>query len=108
MHSTSNTTVAEPTTLSATDMPATQVYDAYRFFFERALDMLCIAGMDGYFRELNPGWERVLGYTRAELCSMPFVSFVHPDDQAATIAESQKLTEQNVEMISFENRYQCN
>ncbi len=108
MHSTLNTPVPEQMiTPSLTDMPATQVDDAYRFFFERALDMLCIAGTDGYFKELNPTWERALGYTRAELCSAPFVTFVHPDDQAATIAESQKLAEQNVEMISFENRYQC-
>ena len=107
MHSTLNTPVPEQMiTPSLTDMPATQVDDAYRFF-ERALDMLCIAGTDGYFKELNPTWERALGYTRAELCSAPFVTFVHPDDQAATIAESQKLAEQNVEMISFENRYQC-
>jgi PAS domain S-box-containing protein len=90
MHSTSNTPASEQTiTPSPTDMPATQVDDAYRFFFERALVMLCIAGADGY---LNSMWERVLGYTHAELCSAPFIAFVHPDDQ-------------DVETITFENRY---
>jgi rsbT co-antagonist protein RsbR len=43
MHSTLNTPVPEQTiTPSPADMPAIRVEDAYRFFFERTLDMLCI------------------------------------------------------------------
>ena len=37
--------------------------------------MLCIAGMDGYAKALNPMCERVLGYPRAELCRVPFITF---------------------------------
>lgn len=108
MHPTYNTSGPEQTiTPLLADLPAIRVEDAYRFFFERTLDMLCIVGADGYFRELNPMWERVLGYTRAELCGAPFIAFVHPDDQATTIAESQKLADQDVETIAFENRYRC-
>ena len=55
MHPTSNTPGPEQTiTPSLADMPAIRVEDAYRFLFERRLDMLCIAGTDGYFKELNP------------------------------------------------------
>ncbi len=108
MHSTLNTPVPEQTiTPSPADMPAIRVEDAYRFFFERTLDMLCIVGADGYFKELNSMWERVLGYTHAELCSARFIAFVHPDDQAATLAETRKLADQGVETIAFENRYRC-
>jgi PAS domain S-box-containing protein len=108
MHPTSNTPGPEQTiTPSLADMSEIRVDDAYRFFFERTLDMLCIVGADGYFKELNSIWERVLGYTHAELCSARFIAFVHPDDQAATLAETRKLADQGVETIAFENRYRC-
>ena len=74
-------------------------------FFTMSLDMLCIAGYDGVFQRLNPAWEQTLGYTITELTTHPFLEFIHPDDQAATIAEMEKLTTGTYQTISFENRY---
>jgi PAS domain S-box-containing protein len=73
-------------------------------FFDMSLEMLCIAGMDGYFRELNAGWEKVLGWTPKELKVRPFVELVHPDDRASTSAETQRLRLGGGSM-DFENRY---
>jgi rsbT co-antagonist protein RsbR len=72
-------------------------------FFELSIDMLCVAGTDGYFKLLNPIWSNVLGFTEAELLSTPFLSFVHPDDRAATVEAVADLA--NRPRISFRNRY---
>jgi PAS domain S-box-containing protein len=73
-------------------------------FFDASLDLLCFADFNGYFRRLNPAWERVLGFTTEELCRQPFLEFIHPDDRDSTIAEMHKLSG-GANTISFENRY---
>lgn len=71
-----------------------------------ALDMLCIAGFDGYFKVLNPSWSKVLGYSTEELLSKPWIEFVHPDDIEKT--KNVKITLVNGQKIyQFENRYVC-
>jgi PAS domain S-box-containing protein len=73
-------------------------------FFTLSLDLLCLAGFDGYFKRLNPAWERVLGYTIDELLSRPYLDFVHPGDRNVTTTQAGKLgIGSNV--LSFENRY---
>ena len=76
-------------------------------FFTLSLDMLCIANFDGYFVDLNPAWERTLGFTIEELKAKPFIDFVHPDDQESTIAEAEKIMTTGQDVVSFENRYMC-
>jgi two-component system NtrC family sensor kinase len=76
-------------------------------FFRGALEMLCVAGFDGYFKRLNPQWEKTLGWTTHELCARPYLEFVHPDDQAATLAESTRLGDSSGDTVGFINRYRC-
>ena len=73
-------------------------------YFTMTRDLLCIAGMDGYFRMVNPSFERVLGYSSEELTSRKFLDFVHPDDLALTLAEIDKLRG-GAMTLSFDNRY---
>jgi len=66
--------------------------------------LLCVAGLDGYFKHLNAGWAVQLGWSIEELLAVQFVDFVHPEDRAATLEELAKLTA-GAESIAFENRY---
>jgi PAS domain S-box-containing protein len=75
-------------------------------FFEMAADMACVAGFDGYFKQLNHIWEEVLGYTIQELMDKPYLDFVHPADQARTLACLGEVT-WGKPVMTFENRYLC-
>ena len=83
----------------------TPSYAALKTFFDISPDMLCVAGLDGYFRVVNPAFENLLGYTRQVLFETPFIDFVHPEDKAATVAATTADTREPV--TRFENRYRC-
>jgi PAS domain S-box-containing protein len=49
--------------------------------FDASIDAMCVAGMDGYFKRVNPGYAGMLGYSEEEILSRPFFDFIHPDDR---------------------------
>lgn len=74
--------------------------------FNLSLDLLCIAGLDGYFKRVNPSWSRVLGWSEAELLSRPVADFMHPDDRARTL-EARAGLARGTPVQGLENRYLC-
>ena len=68
-----------------------------------APDLICVAGLDGYFKRVNQAWTDILGYTKEELLTQPWINLVHPDDQQATIAEAYKVF-QGHKTMRFRNR----
>jgi PAS domain S-box-containing protein len=80
--------------------------DPLERLFEVSLVMLGTASLDGYFTQLNPCWERTLGWSAEELMAAPFLSFVHPEDVDETARQSAELARgEGVELINFKNRY---
>jgi PAS domain S-box-containing protein len=74
--------------------------------FSGSPDMIGIARFDGYFKEVNPAFEKVLGYSSAEMLARAFLDFVHPDDVAPTLAELEKLSS-GAPTMHIQNRYLC-
>ena len=75
-------------------------------FFAVSIDMLCFLDFSGYFKRLNPAWERTLGFTIEELMSRPFIEFVHPDDRERTLAQNREVRSGG-QALGFQNRYLC-
>ena len=85
---------------------APRLYALEDRFFEISIDMLCFLDFSGYFKRLNPAWERTLGFTTEELMSRPFIEFVHPDDRERTLQQNARVRAGG-QAIAFENRYRC-
>lgn len=60
-------------------------------------------GFDGTFTAVNPAFEKALGFTQVELMAQPWLSWVHPDDAAASSANFQQLSADTPSLI-IQNR----
>lgn len=75
-------------------------------FFDLSIDLFCIASLSGTFLRVNDNAIRLLGHPESVLLSRTFLDFVHPDDQATTLAEVEKLGRGET-THRFCNRYRC-
>ena len=89
-------------------------------FLSLSLDMVCVIHENGYFQYLSSHWEDVLGYSKVELLSQPWVALMHLNDREVALNHLQTLCLQNssldiphtadcleLEGLKFENRYRC-
>ncbi|WGQ07493.1 PAS domain S-box protein [Pedobacter gandavensis] len=60
--------------------------------YELSNDLICIAGLDGYFKKINPAFERMLGWTPSQLMAHSFLSLVHPDDLISSFGQMEQLS----------------
>jgi PAS domain S-box-containing protein len=74
--------------------------------FNLSMDMLCVAGFDGFFKQVNPAWTKTLGWSSLELLSRPWMELVHPDDREDSLRAGRKLLS-GEPVYDFENRYMC-
>lgn len=93
---------------SSSNAQASQVFTEadYARLFELSLDLLVVAGLDGYFKKVNPAWVQTFGWTEAELLSRPVADFMHPDDRERTLQARERLAH-GVPLRGLENRYRC-
>ena len=67
-------------------------------------DLLMIAHFDASMMAVNPAWSTILGWSERELVGQSALELVHPDDQAATLAELSRLAA-GLPAHRFLNRY---
>lgn len=82
------------------------VEEEIELFFNTSLDMLCIAGFDGYFKRISPTWSKYLGWEDDELYSQRYIEYVHPEDRSYTLNTAGLLFKGN-DVVGFKNRYLC-
>lgn len=75
-------------------------------FFNLSADLNCIAGLDGYFKQINQSFQRLLGWSDEEMLSRRFVEFVHPEDRPAVEANLEGLAAGRA-VEQFVTRYRC-
>jgi PAS domain S-box-containing protein len=71
---------------------------------DHSLDGICSMDAAGNFLRANGAFERILGYSEAELRGRPFIKLVHPDDVEKTERAAVELMA-GVSVKDFENRY---
>jgi PAS domain S-box-containing protein len=75
-------------------------------FFVLSIDLLGITNFDGFFQQLNPAWEKCLGYSDEELKARPLIEFVHPDDLEHTRGQIHRLLAGD-SIARCESRFRC-
>mgnify|MGYP003636530156 FL=1 len=73
-------------------------------FFDISLDLLCIAGFDGYFKKINPAFIKLLEYPEEELFSKKISEFIYEEDRDLTAGFRENI-KRNIPLLNFENRY---
>ena len=81
-----------------------RIEQEYERILNMSRDLICIAAADGYFKYVNPAWERTLGYPTEHLLSRPFLDFIHPEDHQKNNDEVARLVS-GMLTVDFENRY---
>ncbi len=74
--------------------------------WESTNDLMGSAGLDGYFKTINPAWSQLLGWESEQLLRAPFMDVVVEEDRADVSALMQRLG--NGEKVSgFTSRLRC-
>ena len=72
--------------------------------FHVAKDLICIAGLDGMFKKVNPSFTKIFGWEEQQLLSKSFFELIHPEDLFSTQKEIAKLAS-GVSTINFVHRF---
>ncbi|MCP4105309.1 MAG: PAS domain S-box protein [Desulfobacteraceae bacterium] len=85
----------------------TQFKNDFNLFTESIPDMICTIGYDQKFKQVNPAWQEISGWSSNDLIGRNYTDFVHPDDTEQTENAGKQSKSKESAVINFENRYRC-
>jgi PAS domain S-box-containing protein len=92
--------------LLQTKQQAEESEEKFSTIFNMSHSLICIADINtATFIFVNPAFNKVLGYSEAELLSKSFLEFIHPDDVKPTTEVVEKQLQAGNSVAVFENRY---
>lgn len=62
--------------------------------FKLSDDLICVSDYSGFFKKINPAFEKLLGWSTPFLLNTPFYELVHPEDLERTQKEIDKVISQ--------------
>lgn len=77
----------------------------FRAIFEGAAIGIALYDMTGLPVEINPAFQKMLGYTNAQLQRMNFTQFTHPDDLPRELPLAEELLAGKRDRYQLEKRY---
>ena len=79
--------------------------EKFKGIFEHANAGIATANFDGRLTNVNKEFEKLLGYSQAELLNMTFRDFTHPDDIGNENELLEKLFKREIDNFRIEKRY---
>ncbi len=78
----------------------------FREMFNLVPELICQVDPAGNLLQINPAWEKQLGYAEAELIGHPVLEFIHPEDREITRGVGHEINSGR-RVQGFINRYRC-
>ena len=78
----------------------------FREMFNLAPELICEVDCAGHLLQINPAWEKQLGYAASELLGRPIFEFIHPQDVEGTRRMGDEINFGR-RVQGFINRYRC-
>lgn len=76
----------------------------YETLFNLSDDLICMGETGGYFKRINPAFEKTLGWTNEQMTEHPIVEFINPEDREHTQEQLKQLAE-GAAVVNINNRF---
>jgi PAS domain S-box-containing protein len=95
--------LAQEATALIVDHRQQKEFNNFDKLFDISTDLICIVGLDGFFKKVNPMFEQLLGWDARDLKVKSLYDLIHPEDLEKSRVEIAKLG-RGVNTIAIDHR----